>query len=232
MSSVSTGGSSPNLNGFSTNAQEAQQSIQAAMRTRLITETWLDVRSRQLTEAIQSGRNTKLEIDRKLEAFSKCYQEVVESHGMVTACIELKEIPGVVESMADYLEAKELVHIEAILFSENLGSRPSKQSCVLCKGAHSPRRCPKYTDANIDKRYQMAGKHQLCFRCLREGHRRGNCTMICFHCGSNEHHGTLCWFKQSAKKLQQVTPSGVSDIGEGSQLVGPTTQQDIGGAGC
>ena len=205
----------------------AQPSRQAAMRARLLAETWLDKRSRQLTEAMQSGRNIKLEIDRKLKAFNKCYQKVVESHVMVTASIELKEIPEVVESMAEYLEAKDFVCIKAILLSEKLGSlqkvevqeedrviqisatrgpvdmetetvrdlpvsKHSKPCCVLCSGAHWPRRCPRYNDATTDKRYRMAGEHKLCYRCLREGHGRGNCTMICFHCKSDEHHGTLC----------------------------------------
>ena len=57
-----------------THAQQAQQSMQAVMRARVLAETWLDVRSKQLTEAMQSGRNSKWELDMRLDSFSRCYQ--------------------------------------------------------------------------------------------------------------------------------------------------------------
>ena len=105
---------------------QAQQSRQAVMRARLVAENWLDLRSKQLTDAMESGRNSKVEIDMRLDCFSKCYQDVVKSQDMVTAAIELEEIPEVIESMAAYREAKEFVRITAIIFLENLGKHHGK----------------------------------------------------------------------------------------------------------
>ena len=98
------------------------------------------------------------------------------------------------------------------------GNSITSPHCILCKGAHWPRRCPQYNDASIEKRYQLAVEHQLCFRCLREGHWQGKCDQKCSYCDSEAHHGTLCRVKQADRQKQRAAARLASETPVGNQV--------------
>ena len=46
----------------------------------------------------------------------------------------------------------------------------SSRKCVMCDGPHGPWNCKKFQDASVRERWELAKKHQLCFRCVGTGH--------------------------------------------------------------
>uniref|UniRef100_A0A5S6Q8G2 CCHC-type domain-containing protein n=1 Tax=Trichuris muris TaxID=70415 RepID=A0A5S6Q8G2_TRIMR len=56
-------------------------------------------------------------------------------------------------------------------------SEPPMTECCTCKnGRHRVAACPQFTDMSVRSRIEKAFGNGLCLRCLRKGHRQGDCS--------------------------------------------------------
>ena len=60
------------------------------------------------------------------------------------------------------------------------------------KSDHYSNQCEVVTD--LKKRFKIVKSNKCCFKCLRHGHGRANCTskFRCFKCKSDSHHTAIC----------------------------------------
>ncbi|XP_066589587.1 uncharacterized protein [Prorops nasuta] len=80
-------------------------------------------------------------------------------------------------------------------------------SCSLCKEEHGLYSCSRFVEASVAERYNIVRKTRVCFNCLREGHRVGECPSRkgCKSCGGRHH--TLLHFKPNLKRrLDEIAP--------------------------
>lgn len=80
--------------------------------------------------------------------------------------------------------------------------------CFQCEGEHWLTECPKFREATVNERWEVAKKQRLCFRCLRRRHMRTNCKgRSCKKC-KRPHHTALHSepTKTTAPPPQQATP--------------------------
>ena len=101
----------------------------------------------------------------------------------------------------DFLENKSLI-MEATNMSistsnqqqgrnkpKSLLTAPNKLSCFVCKDSHLVYTCQKFKRMSAKERRKAAAESQVCFNCLRTGHKRSDCTGSgCKKCG--EKHST------------------------------------------
>ncbi|XP_062711094.1 uncharacterized protein LOC134289304 [Aedes albopictus] len=80
--------------------------------------------------------------------------------------------------------------------------------CELCGGAHLNFKCSVFRNMNVAQRYEKAKQANVCFNCLRKGHRSAACTSerSCSKC-SARHHGML----HPEEQLSQSLPSKQED---------------------
>ncbi|XP_068246824.1 uncharacterized protein [Palaemon carinicauda] len=124
-------------------------------------------------------------------------------------------------------------------FRTNVQATPKKHTlCCFCQGEHSGKLCTKY--ATLDSRRARIYELQLCFGCLRKGHRSFECTSRsnCFKC-NGKHHTFLCVRlmpnptsvnvnssrKQSGTRSDPSRVDNNSEVTVQSQTSSNTTQQ-------
>ena len=89
-------------------------------------------------------------------------------------------------------------------YNSNLvGKHPS--NCIFCNQAHSSKYCPQYS--TLDARRNRVQNLNLCFCCLKPGHRVGNCSLKfeCRNCNGTNHHTFLC--AKLCSPVQNPVPS-------------------------
>ena len=89
---------------------------------------------------------------------------------------------------------------------ESNAERQHLRLCKVCSKSHGAWACPEFKQMEIQKRWDCAKRHKLCFRCLGEGHLGQLCNRTRV-CGINDckevHHRLL-------HKPRNVVPSGHS----------------------
>jgi len=63
--------------------------------------------------------------------------------------------------------------------------------CIFCGGKHWENKCDKYPD--VEKRFERARELKICFKCLKNSHKSGQCDKLrpCFYCKEN-HNSAFC----------------------------------------
>ena len=110
---------------------------------------------------------------------------------------------------------------------------PVVPSCVFCGADHRIEECRELLRRTWVERRRVLMRNQLCFGCLRRGHRVQACRrpLHCGACGGPHHlclHRELEMVSTSAERQPSVRPSGA---GSGSLGAGPGTGRTAGSAG-
>lgn len=128
----------------------------------------------------------------------------------------------------------------AVLSSQSSGSKSARvmatrgawPPCPSCKGSHYLGHCDDYKNADLETRKMLVTKKQLCFNCLRSGHRVGTCPSrstcqeaecqeshhTTLHPGDRKRHGSSMG-SEPGDKRQRVEETHV----ESSQAISDTT---------
>ena len=66
-------------------------------------------------------------------------------------------------------------------------------SCGICRRDHKIRNCEKFLEKNVPRRWDIAKRFKLCFRCLGDGHRGKSCqrSRLCGQNGCHKLHHVL-----------------------------------------
>ena len=73
--------------------------------------------------------------------------------------------------------------------ASSTASSSSKPVCLECgKTGHYIARCIKFKKMSLDDKRSAVKKHNLCFRCLKQGHGSANCDRLCPVCQKKHHY--------------------------------------------
>ncbi|XP_064629238.1 uncharacterized protein LOC135488533 [Lineus longissimus] len=93
----------------------------------------------------------------------------------------------------------------------------SKSNCPLCSDQHLVTKCPKWYKTSVSERWKLAKENDICFRCLKVGHRGRSCesTIKCNIDGCPKtHHRSLHPTTQSQVEEPKVEAQGHFGISE------------------
>lgn len=104
----------------------------------------------------------------------------------------------------------------------------SNNKCVLCSHDHQLFQCKKFIDDTVESRRNNVKKHNLCFNCLRKGHRSNDCRASrCKKC--QRAHNTLLHMEQKIIKNeideQEEAASNTCMVGTATNYVLLATAQ-------
>ncbi len=86
----------------------------------------------------------------------------------------------------------------------------SSLSCPFCSEEHSVFQCNKFKSFTFDQKSNEIRKRNLCFNCLRKGHRSAECrSSLCQVC-NRRHHTLLNISNQSSSSTPVTSPSEIS----------------------
>lgn len=98
----------------------------------------------------------------------------------------------------------------------------SNISCFICKGQHRVYVCQQFSNAALERRWQLVRENRMCSNCLGKGHTRDTCssTRRCFKCNVNHH--TLLHNYNKASFMQQDETSVAATPPTTSNTTSPT----------
>ncbi|KAL1226652.1 CCHC-type zinc finger nucleic acid binding protein [Trichinella spiralis] len=110
----------------------------------------------------------------------------------------------------------------------------SSESCVMCREHHRVSQCPKFLAEKTQDRWRIATSENLCFRCLRRGHKGNRCPedKRCDYpsCGKAHHkllHGDKGTHQSRAGETSSEKPTTEKDesVSSARTLLGRTASE-------
>lgn len=107
---------------------------------------------------------------------------------------------------------------------QSLDSKHQKKGCEICnRSNHEAGKCEKLLRESSKDRWRLVRKRKLCFKCLKSGHNRNDCSAtVCSVCQRN-HHSSLHFTENSKptnatqqRSLTGLTPSGSQSLSTSS----------------
>src|SRR6185369_7069435 len=91
--------------------------------------------------------------------------------------------------------------------SSHHAANSSVPSCITCKQNHLLFQCKSFGELSVEARRNLVKDKQLCFNCLRSGHRISACksTQTCRKCG--QRHNTLLHLENNQIPTPRVNPA-------------------------
>ena len=93
--------------------------------------------------------------------------------------------------------------------------------CEFCSGPHRATECPDFLSLSVSERQDKVRGANLCFVCLKGGHRARHCLEKCAHCKGR--HNVLCCYKHvfdfahKGVKASDAVSSDSAHVGSGSR---------------
>ncbi|XP_062556906.1 uncharacterized protein LOC134221735 [Armigeres subalbatus] len=98
--------------------------------------------------------------------------------------------------------------------TSHAASVPTDYVCDFCSGHHQNYKCSVFLKMNVDQRQAKLKEANLCFNCLRKGHRSAGCSSdkSCSKC-SKKHH-TLVHFEQQKATVQSTNTAKHHEVNQ------------------
>lgn len=108
----------------------------------------------------------------------------------------------------------------------NAAAAGSNGSCDFCSQQHLNYKCPSFANMNVEERVSRVKEENLCFNCLRKGHRSSACSSekTCSKCAKKHH--TMLHFPSSNSNAVQ------SDVQLEEENVTPVSDENPVSASC
>ncbi|XP_062713174.1 uncharacterized protein LOC134290145 [Aedes albopictus] len=114
--------------------------------------------------------------------------------------------------------AKPMQRVHAVQAAEDV--------CSICDSTHNVNKCEVLKQMTVSDRMEMTKKRNLCFNCLKRGHRVGQCrSRACTVSGCGKRHHTLLHFEE----ISSEQPVPIRSAAEQQEDVAPQLTPSISG---
>ncbi|XP_062704435.1 uncharacterized protein LOC134286779 [Aedes albopictus] len=108
--------------------------------------------------------------------------------------------------------AKTGASLKPVARSSNAVTSQGEVVCELCNGPHLNFKCTEFRNMTVAQRYAKVREANVCFNCLRKGHRSSNCQSerTCSKCSAKHH--TMLHPQESTAIPDQPAPNAITVV--------------------
>ena len=98
--------------------------------------------------------------------------------------------------------------------NDSISRRRADKQCIVCKQSHRLWSCSEFKDQDVSKRWELAKKYRLCFKCMNGNHMAKDCrsSRICGLDGCTETHNRLLHKQKESVSARKTESSHEEEV--------------------